>query len=47
MRKLFRPLTISFLALLMACGNGVDPELEAATAGREAKLSFHLVHYGS
>lgn len=42
--------TISAMILfagLSACGNGVDPELEAATEGREANLSFHMVHEGS
>jgi len=35
------------ILLLTACGDGIDPELEAATKDREANLSFHVVNDAS
>jgi len=35
------------ILLLTACGEGIDPELEAATKDREANLSFHMVNDAS
>ncbi len=32
---------------LMSCGNGYDAELEAATVGKDANVSFHMVHSAS
>ncbi len=43
-RSLF---AVSLLAIITACGGGLDPELEAATEGREANLSFHVVNDAS